>query len=65
VLVFNSHGAWSLEGHMRRREFIELMGGLTATTALKPAFAEKSRRNDCVNNSQSLKAYWRLHSLLR
>ena len=42
MLVFNSHGAWSLEGHMRRREFIELMGGLTATTALKPAFAEKS-----------------------
>jgi putative ABC transport system substrate-binding protein len=27
---------------MRRREFIELMGGLAATTSLKPAFAEKS-----------------------
>jgi hypothetical protein len=25
---------------MRRREFIELMGGLTATSALKPAFAQ-------------------------
>src|SRR5271165_4864003 len=25
---------------MRRREFIELIGGLAATTALKPAFAE-------------------------
>jgi putative ABC transport system substrate-binding protein len=27
---------------MRRREFIELIGGLTATTALTPAFAERS-----------------------
>jgi putative tryptophan/tyrosine transport system substrate-binding protein len=27
---------------MRRRDFIELIGGLAATTALKPVFAEKS-----------------------
>jgi putative ABC transport system substrate-binding protein len=27
---------------MRRREFIELIGGLVGTTALKPAFAERS-----------------------
>jgi putative ABC transport system substrate-binding protein len=27
---------------MRRREFIELMGGMFASTALKPAFAERS-----------------------
>jgi hypothetical protein len=41
VVVFNPT-SWSLEGHMRRREFIELMGGLAASTALKPAFAERS-----------------------